>query len=333
MIPPAEILGPQGRIAARLPNYEHRDEQLAMADAVAAAIEKRHHLVVEAGTGVGKSFAYLVPAILATDEKPQGDDEEAGRPRVVISTHTISLQEQLLSKDLPLLRSVMPTEFTAVLVKGRHNYLSIRRMKNALGRAASLFSEEEEYEQLRQIQAWSRDTKDGSLSDLSFKPSPAVWEEVASDTANCMGRECPHHAACFYYQARRRMGHAQILVVNHALYFTDLALRKQGVGMLPRHDIESSTRPIRWNRLPAITSAFDLPIARLISPCGGSTTSGRTRACWLGPEAARPRTRSPTATIARGSISRTLVPGCLNRKTATAACGNRGSWRTRSARV
>jgi ATP-dependent DNA helicase DinG len=237
MLPPAEILGPQGRIAARLPNYEHRDEQLAMADAVAAAIEKRRHLVVEAGTGVGKSFAYLVPAILATDEKPQGDDEEAGRPRVVISTHTISLQEQLLSKDLPLLRSVMPTEFTAVLVKGRHNYLSIRRMQNALGRAASLFSEEEEYEQLRQIAAWSRDTKDGSLSDLSFKPSPAVWEEVASDTANCMGRECPHHAACFYYQARRRMAHAQILVVNHALYFTDLALRKQGVGMLPRHDI------------------------------------------------------------------------------------------------
>ncbi|MGA2254337.1 MAG: helicase C-terminal domain-containing protein, partial [Thermoguttaceae bacterium] len=237
MLSPAEILGPSGRIAARLTNYEHRDEQLAMADAVAAAIENRHHLVVEAGTGVGKSFAYLVPAILATGEKPESDDEDASRRRVVISTHTISLQEQLLTKDLPLLRSVMPTEFTAVLVKGRHNYLSLRRMKNALNRAAGLFSEEEEYEQLRQIEAWSRTTTDGSLSDLPYKPSPAVWEEVASDSSNCMGRECPTYAACFYYQARRRMSHAQILVVNHALYFTDLALRMQGVGMLPKHDI------------------------------------------------------------------------------------------------
>src|SRR5580658_2553925 len=144
MLSPAEILGPSGRIAARLPNYEHRDQQLSMADAVAGAIEDRHHLVVEAGTGVGKSFAYLVPAILATGEKPSSGDEAPPR-RVVISTHTISLQEQLLSKDLPLLRSVMPTEFTAVLVKGRRNYLSLRRMKNALGRAAGLFSEEEEY--------------------------------------------------------------------------------------------------------------------------------------------------------------------------------------------
>ncbi len=236
MLAPAEILGPSGRIAARLTNYEHRDEQLAMADAVADAIENRHHLVVEAGTGVGKSFAYLVPAILAVCEKNQGSDDEERR-RVVISTHTISLQEQLLGKDLPLLRSVMPTEFTAVLVKGRHNYISLRRMKNAMSRAAGLFSEEEEYEQLRQIEAWSRTTTDGSLSDLPYKPSPAVWEEVASDNTNCMGRKCPTYEACFYYQARRRMSRAQILVVNHALYFTDLALRKEGAGMLPKHDI------------------------------------------------------------------------------------------------
>jgi ATP-dependent DNA helicase DinG len=239
MLSPAEILGPSGRIAARLTNYERRDEQLAMADAVARAIEERRHLVVEAGTGVGKSFAYLVPAILATAEKRETaeDDEETAFPRVVISTHTISLQEQLLTKDIPLLRSVMPTEFTAVLVKGRRNYLSLRRMKNAMGRAAGLFSEEEEYEQLRQIESWSRDTRDGSLADLSYKPSPVVWDEVASDSTNCMGRKCPAYAACFYYQARRRMTHAQVLVVNHALYFTDLALRMQSMGMLPRHDI------------------------------------------------------------------------------------------------
>jgi ATP-dependent DNA helicase DinG len=239
MLSPAEILGPKGRIAARLPNYEHRNEQLAMADAVADAIANRHHLVVEAGTGVGKSFAYLVPAILAAcEKKTKADDDDDDAPRrVVISTHTISLQEQLLAKDLPLLRSVMPTEFTAVLVKGRRNYLSKRRLSTAMGRAGGLFSEEEEYEQLRQIETWSKTTTDGSLSDLPYKPSPAVWEEMASDSTNCMGRKCPTYADCFYYQARRRMGRAQILVVNHALYFTDLALRIEGAGMLPKHDI------------------------------------------------------------------------------------------------
>ncbi len=239
MLSPTEILGPHGRIAARLPNYEHRDEQIAMADAVAAAIERGHHLVVEAGTGVGKSFAYLVPAILAMAERKknaQPDDKDAPPPRVIISTHTISLQEQLLTKDLPLLRAVMPTEFTAVLVKGRRNYISLRRMKNALSRAASLFSDEEDFSQLRAIEAWSRETTDGSLADLSFKPSPAVWEEAASDSTNCMGRKCPHNADCFYYKARRRMSHAQILIVNHALFFTDLALRMEGVGMLPKYD-------------------------------------------------------------------------------------------------
>jgi ATP-dependent DNA helicase DinG len=241
MISPAEILGPEGRIAKRLANYEHRDQQLQMADAVADAILARHHLVVEAGTGVGKSFAYLVPAILATAERAKEakdkGDKEATPPRVVISTHTISLQEQLLTKDIPLLRSVMPVEFTAVLAKGRRNYISLRRMKNALGRATALFTEEEDYEQLREIRDWSEKTTDGSLADLSFKPGPAVWEEVASDHANCLGRKCPTYSDCFYYAARRRMSRAQIIVVNHALYFTDLALRMEGAAMLPRHDI------------------------------------------------------------------------------------------------
>ncbi len=213
---PQEILGPGGRIAARLTGYEHRQEQLAMADAVAAAIQQGRHLVVEAGTGVGKSFAYLVPAILATaaqtpadspkgtapfssDEDRDGpreapaDSPDAAQPsrRVVISTHTISLQEQLIEKDLPLLRSVIPVEFSAVLVKGRRNYLSLRRLQTALSRAASLFSDEAEFHDLRRIEAWSRKTADGSLSDLDHRPLPAVWDEVASDHGNCMGRQCP----------------------------------------------------------------------------------------------------------------------------------------------
>src|SRR5450432_2476943 len=121
----ADILGPEGRIAARLPNYEQRPQQLAMAEAVAQAIREKKHLVAEAGTGVGKSFAYLVPAILAATEPPaEGATDPPRSPRIVVSTHTISLQEQLISKDLPLLNAVIPREFSAVLVKGRRNYLS-----------------------------------------------------------------------------------------------------------------------------------------------------------------------------------------------------------------
>jgi ATP-dependent DNA helicase DinG len=236
VLTPSEILGPGGRIAARLGNYEPRPEQLAMAQAVAAAIQAGRHLVVEAGTGVGKSFAYLVPAILAT-AGPEGAGKGPPSRRVVISTHTISLQEQLLTKDLPLLRSAMPVEFSAVLVKGRRNYVSRRRLANALGRATGLFSDEDEFDQLRRIEGWARRTGDGTLSDLDFRPLPAVWDEVASDHGNCMGRACPTYKECFYYAARRRMSHAQILVVNHALFFTDLALRSQGVRLLPKYDI------------------------------------------------------------------------------------------------
>jgi ATP-dependent DNA helicase DinG len=232
---PAGILGPDGLIAARLKNYEYREQQLQMADAVAAALRQGQHLVAEAGTGVGKSFAYLVPAILAVAEEHAKDDPAAVR-RVVVSTHTISLQEQLLHKDLPLLNSVIPLEFSAVLVKGRRNYLSRRRLDVALSRAQSMFSSEEELEQLRAVRDWSKTTTDGSLSDLAFKPLDAVWDEAASDSGNCMGRNCPSYKECFYYQARRRLHNAQILIVNHALFFSDLALRRTGASILPKYD-------------------------------------------------------------------------------------------------
>jgi len=240
MSSPAEILGPKGRIAARMPNYEHRPQQLAMAEAVDEAIRRGRHLIVEAGTGVGKSFAYLVPAILATaqsrESKKASNDKNALR-RVVVSTHTISLQEQIMGKDLPFLAAVMPVEFTAVLVKGRRNYLSLRRLKNALERARSLFSEDEEHRQLRKIDVWSKTTGDGSLADFDYRPLPQVWDEVASDHGNCMGRQCPRHNDCFYQRARRRVSHAQILIVNHALLFTDLALRREGWSILPDYNV------------------------------------------------------------------------------------------------
>ncbi|HEV3024848.1 MAG TPA: helicase C-terminal domain-containing protein [Pirellulales bacterium] len=238
---PAEILGPEGRIAARLPFYERRPQQLAMAQAVAKAIAGKRHLVVEAGTGVGKSFAYLVPAILATVQQDPDQKASDGKPpprkRVVVSTHTISLQEQLLHKDLPLLTAVIPDEFTAVLVKGRGNYVSLRRLDGALTRAGSLFRDPEEFSELRYIERWSRETTDGSLSDLDHRPVNTVWDEARSDQSNCMGRQCKTYNQCFYYAARRRMQNAQILLVNHALFFSDLALRRDGVSMLPDYDV------------------------------------------------------------------------------------------------
>lgn len=231
MLTPDSILGPQGLIAKRLDHYEFRPQQLEMAYAVENSLADSRHLTVEAGTGVGKSFAYLVPSILAVTQ-PDSDIK-----RIVISTHTISLQEQLLSKDLPLLNAVIPREFTAVLGKGRGNYISLRRFERAQQRATSLFTEGNQASQVQKIQSWLPDTIDGSLSDLSFEPQSSIWQEVQSDTSNCFRQKCPRYRQCFYFKARQRMQHAQIVVVNHALFFTDLALRSAGAsGVLPPYD-------------------------------------------------------------------------------------------------
>lgn len=226
-----DILGDSGRIAARLPQYEPRPEQLEMSRAVARAIESQSHLLVEAGTGVGKSFAYLVPAILAA----AATDQPA--KRVVISTHTISLQEQLIQKDLPFLNAVLPVEFSAVLVKGRSNYLSLRRLEGARDKAAALFADPDEIAELQQIQKWVDNTGDGSRADLAFRPRPQVWDEVQSEHGNCLGRRCATYGDCFYYRARRRVRNADVLVVNHALFFSDLALRREGASILPDYDV------------------------------------------------------------------------------------------------
>ncbi len=234
-----QILGPQGRIAARLQQYESRPQQLAMAQAVEEAIARKNHLIVEAGTGTGKSFAYLVPAILSVLNREEQDvpSEAKTRKRVVISTHTISLQEQLIKKDIPFLNSILPVEFSAVLVKGRGNYVSLRRLKGAVEKTVSLFPEEQQLQQLRSLVDWSKRTSDGSLADLNFRPLPQVWEEVRSEHGNCLGRKCPSHEQCLYYKARRRVWNADLLVVNHALFFADLALRREGASILPEYQV------------------------------------------------------------------------------------------------
>lgn len=247
------ILGPQGKIAQRLQQYERRPQQLELAEAVASAIAKGKHLLAEAGTGVGKSFGYLVPAILAATasqhdpqaagsskygrDKDDSDEGDRKRTRVVISTHTIALQEQLIEKDIPFLNAVLPVEFSAVLVKGRGNYVSLRRLNGAIARAPTILSTEAEHHDLEQVVTWARDTNDGSRSSLGFRPAPGVWDEVQSEHGNCLGRTCPNYDDCHYFKARRRARNADLLVVNHALFFSDLALRREGASILPDYDI------------------------------------------------------------------------------------------------
>ncbi len=223
-----EMLGVGGAIAARLgDHYEPREQQLAMAEAVERCMGERGRLLVEAGTGVGKSFAYLLPAIRRIVEHGE---------RVVIATNTIALQEQLLEKDVPLLRAATPDEFSAVLVKGRGNYLSIRRLQLASKRQERLFADAASRRSLHQVEDWAYGTTDGTLATLPQLERHGVWDRVRSDSGNCMGRRCPSYEACFYQQARRRMEHGQLLICNHALFFSDLALRGAGVGFLPAYD-------------------------------------------------------------------------------------------------
>ncbi len=222
------LFTPGGTLARRLSNYELRPQQLDMSMAVAGAFDRSEHLLVEAGTGVGKSFAYLVPAIERACEHQQ---------RVVISTHTIALQEQLMNKDIPFLASVVPGEFSAVLVKGRNNYVGLRRLNRAAQRQESLFDGPLERAELQRLVDWSERTDDGSLADLPHVPGPGVWEQVRSEHGNCMGRRCPTYKPCFYQRARRRANNAQLLIVNHALFFSDLAVRRQGASILPDYDL------------------------------------------------------------------------------------------------
>src|SRR3954452_8652213 len=190
-------------------NFEFRPEQQDMAVAVAEALEREEHLVVEAGTGVGKSIAYLIPSILYAIEQSK---------KAIISTHTINLQEQLLHKDIPILKKILPVEFEAALMKGRQNYLCPRRLERALQQAGELFTTSEAAE-LARIAEWARTTKDGSLSDLSIEPDPKVWTQVCSEAHICTAKTCGQSGHCFFQEARKRLLAADVIVVNHTLLF------------------------------------------------------------------------------------------------------------------
>ena len=193
--------------------YESRPGQARMAERVAEIIEDRRHLVVEAGTGTGKSLAYLVPAAYAA--------QELGK-KAIISTYTIHLQEQLFGKDVPIVQSLVPFEFTAALLKGRQNYLCPHRLKKAQQHQGDLFATGQA-EQLRGLVEWAGRTKDGTLSDIDFQVDAAVWAQVASEAFACTPRHCGGPTGCFYQMARTKVLDANVVILNHALLFGLLA--------------------------------------------------------------------------------------------------------------
>ena len=219
-----KVFAPEGLLSQSLKDFEQRPQQVEMAVAVAEALLDGRHLAVEAGTGVGKSFAYLIPATKLVAK---------GAGKVLISTYTITLQEQLINRDIPFLSKSLGCKFSAALAKGRGNYLCKRRLDFAVRKQQLLF--DQSGHQLDKIRAWAAETSDGSLSDIGFVPSGTLWDAVNSEHGNCRGRKCPHFQNCFYRRARRRADSADIIVANHALMFSDLVLKEQKASVLPEY--------------------------------------------------------------------------------------------------
>jgi ATP-dependent DNA helicase DinG len=210
-----EIFGRDGLIARAHPEYEYRPGQIQMAEAVLRAFEERHHLIVEAGTGTGKTLAYLVPAVAAA----------LGRgSRVVISTGTKNLQEQLMEKDIPFLQRVLPRKFTAAYMKGRANYACLQRIKRAEN--APVLEGLDDVDYFDEVRQWARESQTGDRAELTELPEKLTfWRHIDARTETCLGQKCPDYDPCFITRMRQRAQDADIIIVNHHLFFADLALR------------------------------------------------------------------------------------------------------------
>ncbi|MBN2091758.1 DEAD/DEAH box helicase [candidate division KSB1 bacterium] len=224
----SELLTPGGKISKHLGGFEFRPQQIKMVLTICEAFNENKIAIIEAGTGVGKTMAYLIPAIYWAVKNKE---------RCAISTNTINLQEQLIKKDIPLLQEVLDVKFKAVLVKGRSNYACLRKVEEVYS-DIGLLAEENEKEELLELIQWARRSKDGSKSDLNFLPLGYIWEKIAADSDTCIRTKCPHFKACFVNRARREAIHADIMVVNHHLLFADLTVRQSGgeVAVLPTYN-------------------------------------------------------------------------------------------------
>lgn len=211
-----KLLSPEGPLSLKLKSFEVRPEQQTMLTRLLEAFNSNAIALIEAGTGIGKSLAYLIPALLAA---------AIWKEKVVISTHTISLQEQLLHKDLPILMDVLRTELKATLVKGMGNYVCLRKI-DEIGFEKNFLNNDEKA-QLDQIEALSKEKGKGSRSDLPFNPPTRLWEMVSAEHDSCNGADCPHYHDCHFMQARKNAHDSQILIVNHHLLLADLILRSE----------------------------------------------------------------------------------------------------------
>ena len=215
-----DIFGQSGPLARALPGYAYRPEQAAMANAVGAALARLDTLIVEAGTGTGKTFAYLIPALLS------------GRS-VIISTGTRTLQDQLFRRDLPLLAKALGLPVKVALLKGRSNYLCRQRLELAMQQGSLFDTDRSAKRILGRIYRWAASTKSGDLSELADLPEQSsVWPSVTSTRENCLGQECAQFSRCHVIDARRNAQAADIVVVNHHLLLADLALKDEGFGDL-----------------------------------------------------------------------------------------------------
>ena len=214
------IFGPNGLIAKAHPEYEHRPGQIDMAEAVLRAFEQKHHLIVEAGTGTGKTLAYLVPAIAAAC---------GSGARVVISTGTKNLQEQLMDKDIPFLQDVLPAKFRAAVMKGRNNYACLHRIKGA--ESTPFLDGLDQIDQFDEVFRWATQTETGDRAELSNLPENLpFWRHIDARADTCLGQKCPDYEPCFLTRMRQRAMDADVIVVNHHLFFADLALRNGAYG-------------------------------------------------------------------------------------------------------
>lgn len=213
-----EIFGPKGLFASHHPDYEYRQGQVAMAEAVAEALINKHHLLVEAGTGTGKTLAYLVPAI-------------ATGKRVIVSTGTKNLQEQLFNKDIPFLQAVLPKKFKAMYLKGRSNYVCLLRLKRA--ESQPVLDGLGEIEHFDMVRDWAYQSETGDRAELAELPdNVSFWRHIDARSDICIGQKCPDFDACYITKARQRALESEIIIVNHHLFFADLALRDKEWGQV-----------------------------------------------------------------------------------------------------
>lgn len=214
------VFGPDGLVAKSHENYEYREGQIKMAEAIARVIRDKRHLIVEAGTGTGKTLAYLVPAITAAIGK---------KNRIVISTGTKNLQEQLMEKDVPFLQKIMPKKFSAAYMKGRANYACQYKIQRADDQP--MLDGVDEVDHFREVREWSRETETGDRAELTHLPENlSFWSRINAKSETCIGQKCPDYEPCFITRMRAKAENADIIIVNHHLFFADLSVRGNQYG-------------------------------------------------------------------------------------------------------